>query len=114
MRLLKERLFILQNRKSSNGRLKIKTLGGGRCGRWLHLLNSPIRNGLIIIFGHGAIARNMSSVAAFVAHLTRGVERASIGRSAITRDVSLLSLDLYLHEILPKRHLPICHMHNIS
>ncbi len=92
----------------------MKALGDGRCGCWLHLLNSAIRNSLTISFGHGAISRDMPSLAAFVADFTRGVERASIGRSAVTRDVSLLPLDLYLHEILPTRHLLICHMHSIS
>lgn len=92
----------------------MKTLGDGRHGRWLHLLNSPIRNGLTVSFGRGAIARDMPSLAAFVADFTRGVERASIGRRAVTRDVSLLPLDLLLHENLPKRHLLICHMHSIS
>ena len=92
----------------------MKALGGGRRGRWLHLLNSPIRNSLTVSFGHGAIARDVPSLTAFVADLAGGVERASIGRSAVTRDVPLLPLDLYLHEILPTRHLLICHMHSIS
>lgn len=88
-RLIKERLFMLQCRKSSQGHSEVRALGNSRRGCWLYWFNRPIRNSLTVGFGHSAIARDMPSLAAFVAYLACGVERTSIGSSAVTRNVSL-------------------------
>ncbi|KAF2637394.1 hypothetical protein P280DRAFT_102032 [Massarina eburnea CBS 473.64] len=50
-------------------------------------------------FGLGTVARDVTSLAASVAGLTRGVERSAIGSGAVTRNVTELATGVALHSL---------------